>query len=141
MKKKVLFVCVHNSARSQIAEELMNKHGGELFEAESCGFAPTAINPLIVELMKEEGIDLSGKETKSVFNLFSRKNFYSYIITVCKRAEEKECPVFPGMVYRYHWDLENPEDYEGSHDEKMTQLRDLKDRIEKRVLDFIEEHK
>ena len=139
MKKKVLFICVHNSARSQMAEELLKKHGGDDFEVESAGFTPTKINPLVVEVMREEGIELSEKMTQSVFDLVKLQNFYGYIITVCNRAKESECPIFPGVPKRLHWDLENPEDFTGTHEEKLYKVRALKNQIKELVLDFVEQ--
>ncbi|MBN1622759.1 MAG: arsenate reductase ArsC [Clostridia bacterium] len=141
MKKKVLFVCVHNSARSQMAEEFLRKLGGEFFEAESCGFIPSSINPLVLEVMKEEGVDLSNKKTQSVFDLYKENRLYSFVITVCDRAREKDCPVFPGIVKRLHWNLENPEDFSGTHDDKIEKTRELMIEIKQLVIDFINEYK
>jgi len=138
MKKKVLFICVHNSARSQMAEELLKKLGGDSFEVESAGLEPTAINPLVVKVMQEEGIDVSQKKPQSVFDL--AQNFYGYVITVCNRAKEGECPIFPGVPKRIHWDLENPEDFTGTEEEKADKTRELKDQIKQLVLDFIKEY-
>lgn len=140
MKKKVLFICVHNSARSQMAEELLKKLGGDRFEVESAGLDPTAINPFVVKAMQEEGIDLSQKKTQSVFDLAKAQNFYGYVITVCDRARESECPIFPGVPKRMHWDLENPEDFTGTEEEKITKIKALKDQIKQLVLDFITEY-
>ena len=137
MKKKVLFICVHNSARSQMAEELLRKYGGEQFEVESAGFIPTSINPFVLEVMKEEDIDLTNKKTQSVFSLVKVQKFYGYVITVCNRAKEAECPVFPGMPRRIHWDLENPEDFTGTEEEKFLKVKELKNEIKQLVLDFI----
>lgn len=138
---KVLFICVHNSARSQMAEEFLRKFGGDEFGVESAGFIPTAINPLVVEVMKEEGIDLSDKSTKSVFDLVKAQNFYGYVVTVCNKAKETECPIFPGVPKRIHWDLENPEDFTGTEEEKLDKTRVLKDQIKQLVLKFIEEYR
>lgn len=140
MVKKVLFICVHNSARSQMAEELLKKLGGDGFEVESAGLEPSAINPLVVKVMQEEGVDLSEKETQSVFDLVKTENFYGYVITVCDRAKESECPIFPGVPKRIHWNLENPEDFTGTEEEKIAKTRELKDQIKQLVLDFIEEY-
>ena len=140
MKAKVLFICVHNSARSQMAEELLKKLGGDKFEAESAGFSPTEINPLVTKVMKEEGIDLSEKKTQSVFDLFKAQKFYGYVITVCKGANETECPIFPGMAKRIHWDLENPEDFTGTEEEKINKIKELKYKIKQLILEFIEEY-
>jgi len=140
LKIKVLFICIHNAARSQIAEALLKKFGGEKYEVASAGYLPTTINPLVVKIMQEEGVDLSEKKTQSVFSLIQAGNFYGYVITVCNRAKETECPVFPGVTKKLHWDLEDPEDYAGTEEEKLDKIRALKDRIKQLVLDFINEH-
>jgi arsenate reductase len=140
MKKKVLFICVHNSARSQMAEELLMKFGKDKFEVESAGFDPTSINPLVKKVMQEEGIDLTEKKTQSVFSLVKAQNFYGYVITVCDRARESECPTFPGVPKRLHWDLENPEDITGTEEEKLNKVRNLKNQIKSLVLEFVEEY-
>jgi arsenate reductase len=124
-----------------MAEEFLRKFGGDEFEVESAGFIPTAINPLVVEVMKEEGIDLSDKSTKSVFDLVKAQNFYGYVVTVCNKAKETECPIFPGVPKRIHWDLENPEDFTGTEEEKLDKTRVLKDQIKQLVLKFIEEYR
>jgi arsenate reductase (thioredoxin) len=139
MKIKVLFICIHNSARSQIAEEYLRNLGGERFEVESAGYLPTEVNPLVIQVMKEEGIDLTGKKTQSVFQLYKSQQFYGYIITVCQRAKEENCPVFPGMAKQIHWDLENPDDYVGSGEERLNKLRLLRDKIKSMVMQFIDE--
>ncbi len=137
MKKKVLFICVHNAARSQMAEAYLTLLGGDDFEAESAGYEPTAINPLVVKVMREEGVDLSGKQTKSVDELLRQSRFFGYVITVCDRVREQECPVFPGMAYKAHWDLEDPEGFSGTEQEKLEKVRALRDRIKHLVADFI----
>jgi arsenate reductase len=121
-----------------MAEELLKKLGGDRFEVLSAGFTPTAVNPLVIEVMKEEGIDLSEKNTQSVFELVKSGSFFGYVVTVCNRAKEGECPVFPGVPKRLHWDLENPEDFEGTKEEKLIKVRELKEQIKKLVLNFIE---
>ena len=140
MKIKVLFICVHNSARSQMAEELLKKYGGDKFEVESAGFEPTVINPLVAKVLEEEGIDLTKKKTQSVFSLIKAQKFYGYVVTVCSRAKENECPIFPGMPMRLHWDLENPEDFTGSEEERIDKIKEQKEQIKQLVLDFINEY-
>lgn len=139
MKKKVLFICVHNSARSQMAEAYLKALGGDNYEAESAGFEPTTINPLVVEAMREEGIDLSEKATQSLYDLLKDARFFGVIITVCDRAKEMECPTFPGVAKKLHWELENPEDYTGTDEEKLEKVRSLRDRIKAHVQAFIEQ--
>ena len=137
MKKKVLFVCIHNSARSQMAEEYLRKLGGSDFEVESAGYEPTAVNPLVVQVMEEEGIYLSGKRTKSVYDLLKESRFFGYVITVCDRTREKDCPVFPGMGYKANWDLEDPESFTGTEQERLDEVRALRDSIKALVKEFI----
>jgi len=137
MKKKVLFICVHNSARSQMAEEYLRLLGGEQYEVESAGYEPTEINPLVVKAMGEEGIDLSHKKTQDIYDLVKQSKFFGYVITVCERAKEMECPIFPGIHTRLYWDMENPEHYTGTEEEKLEKVRALRDRIKALVVDFI----
>lgn len=139
MKMKVLFICIHNSARSQMAEEFLRLLSGGKFEVESAGFEATEINPLVIQAMKEEGIDLSGKKTQSVFDLYKEGNFFGFVITVCNKGTEPDCPIFPGNPTRIHWDLENPEDFIGTEKEKMEMVRKLRDKIKNMVQRFIHE--
>ncbi|MFO7888582.1 MAG: arsenate reductase ArsC [Eubacteriales bacterium] len=140
MVKKVLFICVHNSARSQMAEEFLKKLGKGKFEVESAGFEPKKINPYVVEVMKEEGIDLSSKKTQSVFDLVKKQKFYGYVITVCDKSREEECPVFIGTPKRLHWSLKNPEDFTGTDEEILKKVKNLKDQIKELVAEFIRSH-
>ena len=95
MKQKVLFICVHNSARSQIAEAFLNKICGDQFEAHSAGLEPGTLNPLAVESMREIGIDILQKQTQSVFDVFKSGELFSYVITVCDETSAERCPIFP----------------------------------------------
>ena len=101
-KKTVLFVCIHNAGRSQMAEELLRKLAGERFEPESAGLEPGKLNPVVVEALKEDGIDISAKQTKAVFDLFKTGKKYDYVITVCDETSAEKCPVFPGVSQRWH---------------------------------------
>lgn len=139
MKKKVLFICVHNSARSQMAQAYLKLLGGDEFEAESAGFEPTAINPFVVQVMKEDGINLSDKKTQDVYDLLKQSRFFGYVITVCERAREAQCPTFPGVAKKFHWDLQNPEDFTGTDKDKLSQIRALRDKIKNLVEQFIAE--
>jgi arsenate reductase len=140
MKKKVLFICIHNSARSQMAEEYLRHMAGDVFEVESAGLEPSSINPFVIQVMQEEGIDLSHKKSQSVFELYKEQKFYGYVITVCDRAREADCPIFPGLVKRLSWDLENPADFTGTDDEILVRVRAVRDAIKNLVLDFINEY-
>ncbi len=137
-KKTVLFICVHNSARSQMAEAFLKSQGGEAFAVESAGLTPTRINPLVVEAMAEKGIDLSGATTQSAFDLFRQGRLFEYVITVCDDSKEQQCPVFPGLVHREHWPFADPAALTGTHEEKMSGVRRIRDEIEKAVQAFVE---
>lgn len=139
IKHKVLFVCIHNSARSQMAEAFLNKYGESQFEAESAGIEPGKMNPNVVKVMQEVGIDLSQKGTKGVFNLFRQGKFYNAVITVCDAASAERCPVFLGVVKRIAWSFEDPSAFKGSPEEILQHTREVRDEIEKAVLDFIKE--
>ena len=128
-KKKVLFVCIHNSARSQMAEELLRKLGGDRFEAESAGIEPGKLNPIVIRALQEEGIDITGKPTKAVFDLFKQGKLYSYVITVCDEASAERCPIFPGITQRLHWSFTDPSKFQGSDEEKLAKVREVREEI------------
>jgi arsenate reductase len=140
MKKKVLFICVHNSARSQMAAALLNKRCGELFEAESAGLEPGKLNPLAVEVLHERNIDISGNKTQAVFDVFKSGQLFAYVITVCAESEAVGCPIFPGVTTRLHWSFPDPSKFSGSHKEKLAQTRGVLNRIDKQIAQFCEEH-
>lgn len=129
MMERVLFVCVHNSARSQMAEAFLNTLCAARLRAESAGFEPGPLNPLAVEAMREIGIDISGAATKSVFSLFREGRLYHYVITVCDEAGAETCPIFPGIVTRLHWSFADPSSFEGTWDERLARTRVVRDEI------------
>lgn len=135
----VLFVCVHNSARSQMAEAFLKKHGGDKFEGESAGFEPGEINPLVIDVMREVGIDISLNTTKSVFDLYKRGRLYNYVITVCDAANAQKCPLFPGFSKRLFWSFDDPADFTGSYEERLAKTRVMRDQIERQIEDFIKD--
>src|SRR5271156_3809958 len=124
MKKKVLFVCIHNSARSQMAEAFLNQICGEFFEAHSAGIEPGKLNPLVVEAMQEIGIDISGNKTKAVFDFIKSGRIFSYVITVCDETSAERCPIFPGVTKRLHWGFPDPSSFQGSVEEKLAKTRE-----------------
>jgi len=113
-KKRVLFVCIHNSARSQMAEAFLKKYGGDRFEVESAGLEPGKLNSVVVEAMKEVGIDISQNKTKSAFDFYKQGKQYDYVITVCDESQSGSCPVFPGNGERFHWGFSDPSAFAGS---------------------------
>lgn len=138
-KKKVLFVCVHNSARSQMAEAFLKKYGGDRFEVESAGLEPGKLNPIVVEAMKEAGIDISQNKTKSVFDFYKQGKQYDYVVTVCDESQSGACPVFPGKGKRLHWGFDDPSGFEGSREEKLRQTRVVRDAIRDRIKTWLKE--
>ena len=136
---KVLFVCIHNSARSQMAEAFLNKYGEGLYIAESAGLEPGNMNPNVVRVMQEIGIDLSQKGTQGVFDLVQRGALYHAVITVCDGANAERCPIFPGMVNKEAWSFEDPSSLRGTPEEILEHTRKVRDQIEQSVKDFIKE--
>lgn len=137
--KKALFVCIHNSARSQMAEAFLNSLGEGRFEAESAGLEPGTLNPLVVAAMREVGIDISNAKTKSVAEMLARGPVFDYVITVCDEASAERCPVFPGPTIRLHWGFPDPSALTGSHDERMAAVRSIRDQIRSKVADWCRE--
>jgi arsenate reductase len=137
-KAKILFICVHNSARSQMAEAFLNRYGGEKFEAESAGLEPGLLNPLVIKAMSETGIDISKNETNSFFEFFKKGRLYSYVITVCDESSGERCPIFPGITKRLSWSFDDPLSLKGTDEEKMIEIRKIRDGIKEKILQFIE---
>ena len=133
MKPKVLFICVHNSARSQMAEAWLNYLCSDFFEARSAGLEPGTLNPLAVEVMKEVGIDISEKKTQSVFDVFKSAELFAYVITVCDESSAEKCPIFPGPAQRLHWSFPDPSRVTGSREEKLAQVRAIRDEIRAKI--------
>lgn len=136
MLTRVLFICVRNSARSQMAEAFLNAMCPDEFVAESAGLEPGALSPLAVAAMREVGIDISGKSTQSVFDVFKAGTLYSYVITVCDEAGAEMCPIFPGIVKRMHWGVPDPAALEGSWESRMSETRKIRDAIRANVAEF-----
>jgi arsenate reductase len=140
VKKKVLFICVHNSARSQMAAALLNEMCGEFFEAQSAGLEPGTLNPLAVEALQEIGTDISGNQTQSVFDVFKSGQLFAYAITVCSESESKGCPIFAGVTKRLHWAFDDPSQFTGTHEQKIAKTRELLEEIRAKIEEFCEEH-
>lgn len=136
-KIRVLFLCVHNSARSQMAEAFLKKYGDSRFEVESAGLEPGSLNPVVVEAMKEVDIDISGNKTESVFDFFKQSRLYDYVITVCDETNAERCPVFPGIVRRLQWSFEEPSAFTGTDEEKLEQTRKVRNKIENQIIRWL----
>jgi arsenate reductase len=133
MKQKVLFVCIHNSARSKMAEAFLNQLCGDTFEAQSAGIEPGRLNPIVVEAMREVGIDISGNATKAVLDFIKAGTTFTYVITVCDEASAERCPIFPGVTKRLHWGFPDPSSFQGTHDEKLAATRTVRDSIKAKI--------
>jgi arsenate reductase len=138
-KKKVLFVCVHNSARSQMAEAFLKESGGELFEVESAGIEPGKLNPIVVDAMREVGIDISKNQTKDAFQFLKQGRSFHYVITVCDESNGERCPIFPGVSQRLHWNFDDPSAFAGSYEEKLKRTRVVRDAIKAKIMQFLNE--
>lgn len=139
-KKRILFVCIHNSARSQMAEELLNQMCGDEFAAESAGLSPGELNPLAVDVLQERGIDIIGKATRDVFDCVKSGQMYAYVVTVCDEASAERCPIFLGVTERLHWSFPDPSAFEGTWDEKLEQTRAVAEMIQQKLKEFCSEH-
>ncbi len=133
MKKKVLFVCIHNSARSQMAEAFLNELGGGKFAAESAGMESGKLNPVVVEAMRETGIDIAGRPTKSVTLMVERGPYFDYVVTVCDETSAERCPTFPGGAQRLHWPFDDPSGLQGTPEEKLAGTRKVRDAIREKI--------
>ena len=135
-KENILILCTGNSARSQMAEAYFRKFGPKRFEPMSAGLEPRPINPLTIQVMKEDGIDMSRKRSKRVKEFLGRVTFQA-VIFVCEQAE-KNCPsVFPFSMRRISWPFEDPAVFKGSDDEMLEKFREVRDQIKEKVLDFV----
>ncbi|MBK9270017.1 MAG: arsenate reductase ArsC [Saprospiraceae bacterium] len=140
MTPKVLFLCVHNSARSQMAEAYLKKLGGDRFHVESAGLEPGKLNRLAIEVMREEDIDISNNATKDVFEFFNEGKIFDYLITVCDAKASERCPVFPGLFEKINWSFEDPSSFTGSHEERLAKTREVRNKIKQSVQNFINIH-
>lgn len=136
-KLNVLFVCLHNSARSQMAEAFLNSLAGDKFFAESAGLEAGTINPYVVQVMKEVGIDISQNKTDSVFEFFKQGRLYAYVIAVCDAASAERCPIFPGVCNRLNWSFPNPAEFKGTDEEILAETRKVRDMIKTEIEKFI----
>jgi arsenate reductase (thioredoxin) len=133
-KSNVLFICVHNSARSRMAEAFLNARCGQFFEAQSAGLeGGRGVNPLAAAVMQEVGLDISGKPSQEVFDVYKSGQLFAYVITVCSESESAGCPVFPGATKRLHWPFADPSSFTGTWKEKLEQTRIVRDQIAAKI--------
>ena len=141
MKTRVLFVCIHNSARSQMAETFLNDLGKETFIAESAGIEAGTLNPIVVEAMNEIGYDISKNETNSVFEFFKAGKHYDLVVKVCDSVNGQLCPVFPGTKAELYWNITDPSALAGTQEEKLSEIRKIRDLIRVKVEALIQDFK
>lgn len=138
-QKRVLFICVHNSGRSQMAEAFLRHISKDSVRVESAGLEPRPVNPLVVTVMREIGIDLTDAKSNDVFEFFKQGHLYDYVVTVCDDTNDAKCPMFPGITQRLHWPFPDPEGLSGTHDEKLTALRRIRDNIRESVTEWFQD--
>jgi len=138
--RNILFVCIHNSARSQMAEAFLNRIGEGKFVSESAGIEAGKLNPLVVKVMAEIGYDLSQNQTKSVFDFHKQGKTYWSVIKVCDQANGERCPIFPGTVNNFNWNLPDPSTLVGTEEEKLVEIRKIRDQVKQKVEEFIHEY-
>ncbi|MBI3963993.1 MAG: arsenate reductase ArsC [Chloroflexi bacterium] len=129
-RQRVLFLCTHNSARSQMAEGLLRHLAGDRFDVASAGTEATHVRPLAIRAMSELGIDVSGQESKLLDRYLDQP--WDYVITVCDHANDS-CPIFPGGRNRLHWSFPDPSKATGTEDEQLAVYREVRDAIRTRI--------
>ena len=134
-KTRVLFLCTHNSARSQMAEGFLRAMAGDRFESQSAGTEKTSVNPLAIRVMAERGIDLGGHTSKVYDGLIQER--WDYLVTVCDDANER-CPFVPGSVKRLHWSFEDPSRATGTEEERLHVFRRVRDQIEQKLAEWLQ---
>jgi arsenate reductase len=133
-KPKVLFLCTHNSCRSQMAEGFLRHLAGDRFEAASAGSQATRVNLDAARVMMEIGIDISAHRSKDVSELLGQR--FTYVVRVCDRAKET-CPIFPGAFRYFDWGLDDPAAAQGTDDERLAVFRRVRGEIERKVEEFV----
>lgn len=136
----VLFVCEHNSARSQMAEAFLKRLGGEDFTVESCGLEAGTLNQQVIEVMNEIGYDLRGNTTQAALDLFRQGRSYDVVITVCSQKASEQCPLFPGRALRFSWPFADPSCLEGNVEAKLAGVRAIRDKIKGQVEAFVSQY-
>jgi arsenate reductase len=131
---KVLFVCIHNAARSRMAEALLRSLGGPHFEVTSAGYEPHEVNPLVVEALHLAGLSVAQPGPQpSVFDLFKAGKMFAYVIGVCDEEHEQKCPLFPGVTQRLSWSFPDPSTLTGSHRERLARVVEVREAIRERI--------
>lgn len=136
--KRIMFVCIHNSARSQMCEAFIRHYAKDRFEVHSSGIEAGRLNPLVVRAMEEIGISMDGHYAKPAQEYIDRKEVFDYVVTVCDESSAERCPMFSGKHRRLHWGFPDPSAITGTDEEKLAGIRPIRDDIRKRVLEFLD---
>ena len=139
MKKKVLFIGVRNSARSQMAEAFFNRFCEEEFEAYSAGLDPGILHPVTIEVMQEIGVDISGHKTRTIFDMFRSGRSFIHVVTIHDQTSSQRAPIFPGVTNRHQWDIPDPQLQRGSYEEKLARAREARDLLRARIEEWCAE--
>jgi arsenate reductase len=132
-KKKILFICVHNSARSVMAESFVNELCGDQYEAQSAGLEPGTLNPIVAAAMAEIGLDVSRHQPRAVFDVVKSGQLFAAVVTVCDGAAAERCPTFPGVAERLQWSFPDPSALQGTPEEKLEATRKIRDQIKEQI--------
>jgi len=138
IKKRVMFICIHNSGRSQIGEAILRKLAGDRFEVHSAGIEAGKLNPLVVKSMEEIGISMEGHYAKKALEYIDRGEHFDYVITVCDETNAERCPMFPGKHVRIHWGFPDPSALTGTDEEKLAGIRPIRDAIAAKVKEWLD---
>lgn len=136
-KKRVMFICIHNSGRSQMGEAFLRHLAGDRFDVASAGIESGTLNPLVVKSMEEVGVGMEGHYAKKAQDYVDRGEHFDYVVTVCDESNAERCPMFPGKHVRMHWGFPDPSALSGTDDEKLAGIRPIRDAIEAKVKEFI----
>jgi len=136
-KKRVMYICIQNSGRSQMGEAFLRHLAGGRFEVASAGIETGKLNPLVVKAMTEVGISMEGHYAKKAQDYVDRREHFDYVVTVCDESNAERCPMFPGKHVRMHWGFPDPSALTGTDEEKLAGIRTIRDAIEAKVKAFI----
>jgi arsenate reductase len=135
--KKILIICEHNSARSQMAQAFFNRLSSNCLEVHSAGLNPSGINQDVIKVMKEKGYDITHQRSSNIMDYMENNNHFDTVITVCDASLLAEYPSFPGEKRRIHWELADPSQYYTEDSSNLEKIRQIRNKIEKLVQEFV----
>ncbi len=138
VKTKIMFVCIHNSARSQMCEAFVRHYAADKFDVHSSGIEAGKLNPLVVQAMAEIDISMDGQYAKQAKEYIDRKEAFDYVVTVCDESSAERCPMFPGKHTRMHWGFPDPSAIRGTDEEKLAGIRPIRDDIQRKVKEWLQ---